>query len=229
MTDLEEELRSQFRTVRNRLDVASPDPARVFGRRRGRRWLHRPLAVVLGAGIAVGGSAGLAIALTSTRPATTPVATTTTTAAPPTTTSVPPAPTTVPPSALPAAPNCDPQSGGSGFEPSTIFIGCATSADNLGNITWSSWTATMATGTAVHNVNTCQPDCAAGVFASAPVEVTLSDPTVLQGVTEFATIAITPTTAGGSGESAVDGACTAGAAGPCSSSGADWGFVPETP
>jgi hypothetical protein len=225
MPDLEERLRSQFRILRQQSDVSTPDPAKIFGRRRARRWLHRPLAVVLGAGLAVGGSAGLAIALTSSRPSTTPTAPTTTILSP--TTTLPPPTTTAPAAALPAAPNCDPQLGASGFEPTSIFIGCATSADYLGSIVWSEWTATAATGTAMHHINNCQPDCAGGTFSSAPVDVTLSDPETLGGMYVFTTITVTPTTASGSPEAATNSACQAGSSGPCSSGGADWGFVPD--
>jgi hypothetical protein len=225
MPDLEDRLRSEFRALRQRLEVTAPDPARVFGRPRSRRWLHRPFSVLLGAGLAVGGSTGLALALTSSRQ--NPVPTTTTTTLAPTTTTLPPTTTTVAP-ALPAAENCDPQLGGSGMEPTLIFIGCATSADNLSNISWSSWSATSATGTATHNVNNCQPDCAGGTFSSVPVEVTLSDPADLGGGYVFTTITITPMTASGSQESATNSACEAGSLGPCSSGGSVWGFVPES-
>jgi hypothetical protein len=224
MPDLEARLRSEFALLRERLDVAAPHRAKVFGRRPSRRWLHRPLAVLLGAGLAVGGSAGLAIALTGTRPS--PAPTTTTTMAP-TTTTVPPATTTTPPPALPVAPNCDPQLGASGFEPSLIFIGCATSNDNLGNISWTSWTATSAIGSATHNINNCQPDCAGGTFTTFPVEVTLSDPTIVGGVSVFTTLTMTPTTTSGSPETATDTACSAGQLGPCSSGGQQWGLVPD--
>jgi hypothetical protein len=224
MPDLEERLRSEFGMLRQRLEVSTPDPAKIFGRQRLRGWLRRPLGVLLGAGLVVGGSAGIAIALTNSHMSTAP---TTTTTVIPTTTSLPPTTTTTPPSDLPAAPNCDPQLGGSGFEPTLIFIGCATSADNLGNIVWSSWTATNATGTAAHNINDCQPDCAGGSFSSFPVEVTLSDPATLNGVYVFTTITIVPTTTSGTQESATNAACPAGSSGACSNSGADWGFVPN--
>ena len=105
MPDLEERLRSEFGLLRERLDVSTPDPAKVFGRQRSRRWLHRPLGVLLGAGLAVGGSAGLAIALTSARLSPAPTPTTTTVV--PTTTSLPPTTTTTPLSDLPAAPNSE--------------------------------------------------------------------------------------------------------------------------
>src|ERR1035437_1681718 len=119
-----------------------------------------------------------------------------------------------PSSALPTAPNCDPQLGGSGFEPTTIFVGCAISADNLGNIQWGSWTMTNATGTGTHNINNCEPDCAQGTFSSFPVEVTLSDPANLSGIYAFTTITMAPTTNAGSQESATDTECLSGSSGP---------------
>jgi hypothetical protein len=136
--------------------------------------------------------------------------------------------TTPPPSALPGAPNCDPRLGGSGFEPTTIFIGCATSADNLGSIHWTSWAMTNAIGTASHNINNCEPDCADGTFSTFPVQVTLSVPATLEGVLVFTVITMTPTSSRGSQESATDAACPTGSSGPCASSGPDWGFIPSS-
>jgi hypothetical protein len=225
MGDLEGRLRSEFGVLRQGLDVSAPDSAKIFGRQRSRRWLHRPLGVLLGAGLVFGGSAGIAIALTTSHMSTAP---TTTTSVVPSTTTPPPTTTTTPPQDLPAAPNCDPQLGGSGFEPTSIFIGCATSADNLVNIVWSTWTATNSTGTATHNINDCQPDCAGGTFSGFPVEVTLSDPAMLNGVYVFTTITMTPTTTSGSRESATNVPCVSGPSGTCSSSGPDWGFVPNS-
>lgn len=155
----------------------------------------------------------------------------------PTTVSRPPTPatsstttiaTTTPSSALPAAPNCDPGLGGSGFEPTTIFIGCATSADNVDSIHWTSWTTTNAIGTASHNINNCEPDCADGTYSSFPVQVTLSDPATLEGVLVFTVITTTPTSSRGGQESATDAACLSDSSGPCTSSGPDWGFIPNS-
>ena len=75
-----------------------------------------------------------------------------------------------------------------------IFVGCATSADNLSPIRWASWTAAGATGNGMHNINNCEPDCAAGTFTSFPVSVALSDPVSVDGMLVFATISMTPTT-----------------------------------
>lgn len=82
-----------------------------------------------------------------------------------------------------------------------IFFGCATSNDFLGSIGWSSWTAAAADGTAIHNVNNCQPDCAGGTYAKFPVEVRLSNPGYLDGVFVFQTITTSPTTGAGTTES----------------------------
>ena len=137
--------------------------------------------------------------------------------------------TTVPVSALPTAPNCDPQLGGTGFEPTSIFVGCATSADKLADIRWTTWNASEAEGTGTHSVNNCQPDCAGGTYSSFPVKVALSKPADL-GIRGhvFTTITMTPSTGVGTEESAVDTPCPSGAAGPCAQSGADWGFVPNS-
>jgi hypothetical protein len=88
---------------------------------------------------------------------------------------------------------------------------------------------TNAIGTASHNINTCEPNCADGTFSSFPVQVMLSDPATLGGVFVFTVITMTPTTNSGRQESTSDSVCPAGASGPCSISGPDWGFVPNSP
>jgi hypothetical protein len=87
---------------------------------------------------------------------------------------------------------------------------------------------TNAMGTASHSINNCEPDCADGTFSSFPVQVTLSDPATLEGMLVFTVITLTPITRSGSQESATDAACLAGAPGPCTNSGPDWGFVPNS-
>jgi hypothetical protein len=87
---------------------------------------------------------------------------------------------------------------------------------------------TNAMATASHNINNCEPSCADGTFSSFPVQVALSDPATLEGVLVFTVITMTPTTSSGSQESATDAACEAGASGPCTNSGPDWGFVPNS-
>jgi hypothetical protein len=81
-------------------------------------------------------------------------------------------------------------------------------------------------GTAIHNINDCQPDCAGGTYSSFPVQVALSDPATVDGRLEFGVITITPTSSHGTRESATD-TCLAGAAGPCANNGPDWGYVPS--
>ncbi len=225
--DLEQRLRRTFRSI-----AELPVESRAAGH-------GAPIRLLtIGAVVALGGAAfGLALAYgprnsaPGIRPGSPPntsivipTSTTTTTTSPPATTE-PSTTTTLPSSALPTAPNCD--TGGSGFEPTEIFIGCATSADFLSNLQWTSWTPTSATGTAIHNINNCEPDCAGGTYAKFPVEVTLTDPTTVYGVYSFATITMNPTTNSGSEESATDGDCSP--AGPCSQMGSDWGFVPNSP
>ncbi len=83
------------------------------------------------------------------------------------------------------------------IRPTSLFIGCATSADNVGAITWSTWTSTGATGTATHNVNDCQPNCAEGTYSHVAVNVRLSNPGNLDGLYVFRTISMTPTSGAG--------------------------------
>ena len=110
--------------------------------------------------------------------------------------------TTSPTSALPGAPPCDTgPTTGPAIKPSEIFFGCATSADYLGPITWSKWTSTSASGTATHNVDSCQPNCAAGTYTRFPVAVQLSNPGYLGGIFVFQTITTTPTSSAGKPES----------------------------
>ncbi len=91
MSDIEQRLLQDFALLRERLHVSEPDPAKVFATRpRSRRWFHRHVtAIALATLGVVGGSTGLAIALTqpSARPAAPTTTTTTATTAPATTTS----------------------------------------------------------------------------------------------------------------------------------------------
>ncbi len=101
---------------------------------------------------------------------------------------------------FPGAPPCDdgPGANAPGLRPSAIFIGCATSADNLSSITWTSWTASAATGTGTHTINNCVPSCAGSrSFQKFPVTIQLSDPGELDGMGVFKTISMTPTTSVG--------------------------------
>ena len=62
------------------------------------------------------------------------------------------------------------------YKPARIVVTCADANFILQRIRWSSWTATRAVGTGTARVNSCNPDCAAGKFASYPARVTLTLP-----------------------------------------------------
>ena len=154
----------------------------------------------------VSSSSTTAPSTTTTAPATTTVPTTTTTTTPTTTTPATPVP------GAPSTMNCmyDPSglpfersfAGPAGIEPSTIFIGCATSAVNLSNIQWTYWGLLTATATATLNFNNCTPNCAMGTFIHSPATIVLSNPGYSgfsRGVDNsstyiFGNIQITPTT-----------------------------------
>ena len=157
----------------------------------------------------------------TTSPTTTPVTTSTTTT--PATTSPTTTASTTSPSRVPAAPSCNPQIVGSGVKPSGIFFGCATSADNLNHISWSSWDTSSATGTATHSINNCTPTCVQGTFTSFPVDVTLSNPGIMNGAYLFRNISTVPTTNSGAPESATDQPC----ASKCPTYGVNWGYIPS--
>jgi hypothetical protein len=97
---------------------------------------------------------------------------------------------------FPGAPPCDQSEGENApdVRPRTFFVGCATSADMLSSITWTSWTATEASGTGTHSVDNCVPNCASGSYTKFPVTVQLSAPGDLGGMDVFTTISMTPTT-----------------------------------
>ena len=104
------------------------------------------------------------------------------------TTSATSAPTTTPP-ALPVVVTCANGSPG-GIKPTTLYYGCATGDDSVTGITWSSWGATSALGTATYNVNQCDPDCAAGNDTSVSATITLTDPAPTEGVLVFQNLSI---------------------------------------
>ncbi len=117
-------------------------------------------------------------------------ASSTTTVPPPRTTTEQPATT----AALPGTPPCGENDLGSGFRPELIFIGCATSADHLQDITWAKWSATAAYGLAEQYINSCIPNCADGTFTSAQVKVLLSNPGYIDGNLVFRTLSFTTAT-----------------------------------
>jgi hypothetical protein len=55
--------------------------------------------------------------------------------------------------------------------PGSFTLSCADGNDYLSHLSWSSWTASSASGTGTEMVNDCQPYCAAGKFHSYPVGV----------------------------------------------------------
>lgn len=138
----------------------------------------------------------------TTRPLPTARPTTTTSPTPTTSPTSPSTPTTPAASpsptltfGLPGAPPCQADIPGAnvpGIRPALIFIGCATSADMLKEISWSSWTTTAATGKATHGVNDCKPSCAQGTYTYFPVNVGLSQPARVKGMLIFQTIVMSP-------------------------------------
>jgi hypothetical protein len=58
-------------------------------------------------------------------------------------------------------------------KPADLTIACGDGNDSLKSIRWTSWSATMARGTGVEELNDCIPYCAAGKFHSYPVAITL--------------------------------------------------------
>ena len=97
MPDVEARLRDEFRLLRERLELRGPDPKRAFASHRPRLWFHRRLIVaVTGAGIVVGGSTGLALALTASHQSATPTTTVTSSPVAPKTPSIATTPTPLP-------------------------------------------------------------------------------------------------------------------------------------
>jgi len=151
-------------------------------------------------------------------------ATSSSTTVPTTSSTSPVTSTTVSTRALPLAPACDPNLKGPGLRPTLIFLGCATSADNIDHLVWTSWTPTKATATAEHHVNDCLPSCAGGTFTTYPVVVTIYDPGYVPSYGDalvFRRLTVVPTTPVGSAESAYDGPAASRPPGQ-----SDWGLVP---
>jgi hypothetical protein len=71
------------------------------------------------------------------------------------------------PAGLPQAYNClHPQ-----VRPGSFTLACADGNSYLAHLSWSSWTASSASGTGTQLINDCKPYCAAGKFRSYPVDV----------------------------------------------------------
>jgi hypothetical protein len=76
-------------------------------------------------------------------------------------------------------------------EPGTIVLACADANAYLDHLTWSSWTASSATGVGDHTHNLCRPDCAGGRSVSEPAGVRLSYPIETAGGREFSELRYT--------------------------------------
>ena len=55
--------------------------------------------------------------------------------------------------------------------PARLTLSCADGNDYLTGLAWTSWTAGLASGTGVQEVNDCLPYCAVGHFHAYPVDV----------------------------------------------------------
>jgi hypothetical protein len=62
------------------------------------------------------------------------------------------------------------------YRPKRIVLSCGDGSNFLAKLTWTSWTATKATGAGVDEVNDCRPACDTGHLHAYPVAVTLSRP-----------------------------------------------------
>jgi hypothetical protein len=65
--------------------------------------------------------------------------------------------------------------------PSNFTLACADGNDYLTNLTWTTWSPTMATGTGIQEENDCIPYCAAGHFHAYPVDVVFWGSTAVTG------------------------------------------------
>jgi len=147
-----------------------------------------PRALITGAacvlaGIALGACDGAA---TGTHAATTPAAKVTATApaAKATAATYPTTPVSQPsstPSARPQLPGviddctaAPPLGEQSVVEPASITLACADNGLGIGDLVWSAWTATGATGTGRVWANDCTPNCAEGKFHYYPAAITVS-------------------------------------------------------
>ena len=59
-------------------------------------------------------------------------------------------------------------------KPEAVTLTCADGGISVQDIKWDKWRASGASGTGVHTVNQCDPDCVTGKWIEAPVEVRLS-------------------------------------------------------
>jgi hypothetical protein len=84
-----------------------------------------------------------------------------------------PSPRPSQPPVLPALYSCE----GKALTRATDYVlTCADAGMSLEGLTWSSWTATQASGTGQLRQNDCTPSCAGGTFHYSPVKVIASEP-----------------------------------------------------
>lgn len=74
---------------------------------------------------------------------------------------------------LPSVMQC---SGKTQNEPASYVLACADDNSELLKIHWTTWSSSIATGSAIYSFNDCNPYCAAGKFVSYPAQVRLSSP-----------------------------------------------------
>jgi hypothetical protein len=84
------------------------------------------------------------------------------------------------------------------IRPTFVDLACADGGIGVTGITWDSWGTAAAYGSGTLNVNTCQPDCAAGNEQSYPASIEVFDPSDSSGVPVFQNVTVTPT--GGEGQ-----------------------------
>jgi hypothetical protein len=73
--------------------------------------------------------------------------------------------------------------------PTSMVVACGDGNFYFTKITWSSWNATGAAGSAIAHQNDCKPYCAAGHFHSYRVRLTLSQPRACKRRTVFDRVA----------------------------------------
>jgi hypothetical protein len=76
-------------------------------------------------------------------------------------------------------------------KPGAIVLACADNGLGVQRITWTSWTATGATGRGTLWEKLCQPNCAEGKIGYYPVQVTLSDARASASGQWFRSVALT--------------------------------------
>ncbi len=116
----------------------------------------------------------------------------------PSTTSPPSTTISAPSPALPGIPPCAAGPTSPVIRPTTVYLSCGDGSVSVTSITWQSWGTAAAYGTGTLNVNTCQPDCAAGNVDSYPASIEVSNPSSSSGVPIFQDVTVTPT--GGAGQ-----------------------------